>query len=288
MTQERKEKIFKTVWQLLLIILGALISAVGINFFLKPHHLLSGGVTGTSMLLSYLTPIPTGVWVAILNVPLFAIAWKKIDIKFCIYSLIGMVALAAFIFGLDFLKNFNQVSDPLLSSIFGGMLSGGGAGLVIRARASQGGTDIISIIIRRKFSLSIGVLGFYINIIIVSILALTAGLEPALITLFSQFVGAKALDQVVTGLSTAKSIMIISDKADDISTYIQKTMQRGVTFLDGFGGYSRARKKILWCIVTTSQLSRVKSAMHKIDPEAFMAIVSASEIVGKGFYRNPF
>lgn len=286
--QKFRTRFIKTIWRILIILIGSSITASGITFLLQSHKLLNGGVTGISLLLSYFTPVEPGIWVIAINIPLFVIAWKKIDLHFCIYSLIGTISLATMMILFSHIEVARLVSDPLLAALFGGMLTGGGTGLVIRQRGSHGGTDIISVIVRRKFSVSIGMVSFYVNMIIVGILAIKFGIELGLLTLFAQFVSAKSLDRIVTGFNTAKAITIVSDHAEEIAHYIKDRMVRGVTFLEGEGGFNRKSKKVIWCIVTTSQLSRVKGAMQKIDPKAFMAITDASEIIGRGFHSHPF
>lgn len=287
-TASFRTRFLRTLWQVTLIFVGSVISAGGMILLLEQHKLLAGGVTGISMMLSFFTPLDAGVWVAILNVPLFVMAWRKIDLHFCVYSLIGTAMMAGLMVVFSHMTNLITVKDPLLAALFGGMLSGGGTGLVIRARGSHGGTDIVSVIIRKRFSVGIGMFSFYINVFLVAILSVKFGVEIGLLTIFSQFVAAKSLDRVVTGFNTAKSVTIISDHAQEISDYILKRMVRGVTFLEGKGGYDGKGKQVIWCVVTTSQLARVKGAIRKIDPGAFLTITDASEIIGKGFYEAPF
>jgi uncharacterized membrane-anchored protein YitT (DUF2179 family) len=283
-----KSRAIKTLWRVFIILIGSIVSAAGMILLLQPHKLLSGGVTGISMLLSYFTPVNAGIWTMAINVPLFVIAWKRIDFNFCFYSILGTVTLSGCMILFNNIDVGMLVSDPLLASLFGGMLSGGGTGMVIRERGSHGGTDIVSVIIRKKFSISIGMVAFYVDLIIVGILSFKFGVELGLLTLFSQFVAAKSLDRVVTGFNTAKAVTIVSDKPEEIAHYIKNRMYRGVTFLEGKGGHGGQKKRVIWCVVTTSQLSRVKAAMQSVDPNAFMAITDASEIVGHGFYSHPF
>lgn len=283
-----KARITKTAWQILLIILGSGISAGGISLLLEQHKMLTTGVSGISLLISYFIPVNPGILIMLFNIPLFIVAWKRIDFHFCLYSIIGVASLSVMMVLFDtFHTSFFKVENKLLAAIFGGILCGGGTGIVIRARGSHGGTDIISVVLRQKFSLGIGMIGFYINLIIVAILTIKFGLEIGLLTIFSQYLSARSLDRVVTGLNTAKSIMIVSDRHDEIAEYIKNRMYRGVTFIEGEGGYEGRAKKVIWCVVTTSQLSQIKSAMKKIDPNAFMAITDSSEIIGQGFYRSP-
>lgn len=283
-----REKVLKTLLVTLQVLLGAGISAAAIDFFLVPHKLLPGGVSGAAILISYLTHLPPGVYVALLNIPLFLIAWHKIDLKFCIYSLIGTVAFAIGLDAFSFLSSYSSIQNPLLASVYGGVISGAGTGFVLRARGCLGGTDIISVILRRRYSMSIGMVCFFINVVIVSILSLRFGVELGLLTLFAQYIGARTVDQVVMGFGTAKSMMIVSDKSEEISKYIMKELYRGVTFLHGEGAFERTPKDVIWCVVTTPQLARIKSAVRKIDSGAFIAIFSASEIIGRGFYKSPF
>jgi len=201
--------------------------------------------------------------------------------------MIGVAMLSGAVYFFDQMHDLQLVSDPLLAALFGGMLCGGGGGIAIRARCSHGGTDIISVVIRQKFSIGIGMFAFYINIILVALLSIRFGIELGLLTIFAQFVVAKTLDRVVTGFNTAKSVTIISDHADEIAQYIMERMYRGVTFLEGTGGYGGRPKKVILCIVTTSQLTRIKGAMKQIDPDAFMVVSDANEIVGTGFYHSP-
>lgn len=283
-----RERILKTIWMVLLIITGALIWAAAVETLLVPHKLLSGGVSGVAILISYFVPVNPGAWVVLLNIPLFVMAWRNVGIKFCIYSLIGTFASAVGLTAFSFLSKYHLVHDPLLASIYGGIICGAGTGLVMRSRGSLGGTDIISIIMRQRYSLSIGMVGLYINVAIVSVLAIRFGLELGLLTLFSQYIGARAVDQVVMGLGTAKEVMIVSDKSEEIAKYILKDVYRGVTFLNGEGAYCKTHKNVIWCVVTTPQLARIKAAVKKIDPIAFMTISSTSEVIGKGFYRSPY
>lgn len=284
----KRDKIPLLIWRFFLVIAGSTISAFAISFLILPHKLLTGGVSGASILLTYATDINPSIWIIALNIPLFIVAWKKIDLDFCIFSIIGTVSLSIALSIFMNLSSPFHVSDPLLASLFGGIISGGGIGIAIRARATQGGTDIISVVVRRKFSISIGMVNFYLNIIIVILLALKFGIEVGLLTLFTQYVAARSLDRVVTGFNTAKAVTIVSDRAQAIADYIMTTMYRGVTFVKGEGGYENRQKDIIWCVVTTSQLSRIKKAVKSIDPQAFITISNASEIVGKGFHNMPF
>jgi len=286
---DAKERFIKTVFRVGLVIAGSLVSSFGIVAFLESHKMLTTGVAGLAMLTSYFIPINAGVLIIVFNIPLFILAWKKIDINFCIYSIVGVVSLSLMMVLFERLgTTYAHVENPLLAAIFGGIMCGGGTGIVMRARGSHGGTDILAIILRQKTSISIGMIGFYLNFAIVVVLMLKYGLESGLLTIFAQYISAKSLDYVVTGFNTAKSLIIISDKPDEIADYIMNKMYRGVTVLQGRGGYTGAEKKVLWCVVTTSQLARIKAAVKKIDPNGFMIISDASEIIGEGFYQIPF
>ena len=284
-----ENRIVKTATLILLIALGGAISAAAVNFFLIPHKFLSGGVSGIAILISYFIPgVNVGLLVAVLNIPLFIIAWRYIDLQFSVYSMVGVASFSLCLVGFSFMSNFTGVHDPLLAAIFGGIVNGAGIGIALRMRGSQGGTDIISVLLRRKFSVPVGLANLYINAAIVSIVAIKFGLEIGLLTIFSQFITSRAMDYVLVGISSARSVVIISDKSKEIADFIIHKTYRGVTFLNGEGGYNHTYKKVIFCVVSSVQLARIKAAMQKIDPEAFMVVSEASETLGKGFYRSPF
>ena len=266
------------------IILGCFISSLGVNLFLSNAKLLSGGLTGIGLILQYLWNIPSGITVFILNIPLFIVSYKFLSKRFTIYTAIGMISFSTALMLTKPLSSLVQVDDTLLYCIYGGVLSGIGYGLVFFRNGSIGGTDIITMVVRKKYSnLDIGKVGFGFNLIIVTLAAFIFGLPKALYTLLSMFITSTILDKVLNGFTSKKLLLVLTEKEEDIITYVIKDMHRGITSLMAEGGYTHNQKKLLYIAVTTSQMISLKNRILRIDPKAFITIIDVSEVKGKGF-----
>lgn len=268
----------------LFIILGSLIGAIGVNMFLIHAKLLSGGVTGLALIFQYLFKIQAGYVIIILNIPLFILSIIKLDKKFTIFSLIGTLAFSSSLILTEPISNILNINDSLLFCLYGGVVSGIGSGLVFAHRGSTGGLDIISMLFKRKYTnFNIGRISFYINLVIVSISAFIFGLPSALYTLIAMYITSFVIDNIVKGLNQSKAVFIITKKEEIISELIMVKLNRGVTYLYGEGAYNKDSKKILYCVVTLSQLPELKNLVTSIDEKAFISISDTSEIHGKGF-----
>lgn len=266
------------------IILGCFISSLGVNLFLSNAKLLSGGVTGIGLILQYLWNIPSGITVFILNIPLFFVSYKFLSKRFTIYTAIGMISFSTALMITKPFSSLVKVDDTLLYCIYGGVLSGIGYGLVFFRNGSIGGTDIITMVVRKKYSnLDIGKVGFGFNLIIVTLAAFIFGLPKALYTLLSMFITSTILDKVLNGFTSKKLLLVLTEKEEDIITYVIKDMHRGITSLMAEGGYTHNQKKLLYIAVTTSQMISLKNRILRIDPKAFITIIDVSEVKGKGF-----
>lgn len=272
------------LFDILFIILGTFIASLGVNMFLIHAKLLSGGVTGIALILQYLFGLKAGYIVFIINLPLFSLSYFKLNKQFTLYSAIGMVSLSV---SLILTSSFTQgivVNDILLYCIYGGVLCGIGYGLVFSRSGSTGGTDIITMLIRRKFSnFNIGSLGFILNIAIVLIGAFFFGIPKALYTLISMFIQSLVVNKVVGGLNSKKLLLILTEKEQPVIDYIIRKLHRGVTSLFAEGEYTHDKKKMLYCLVTTGQMIELKNTIHLIDPRAFVSIIDVSEVKGRGF-----
>lgn len=266
------------------IITGCFISSLGINLFLSNARLISGGITGIALSLEYLINIPSGITVFILNLPLFFISYKYLSRRFTIYTAIGMTSFSLSLIITKPFSTFVNVNDILLYCIYGGVLCGIGAGLVFYRNGSMGGTDIISMVIRKKYSnYEIGKLNFGFNIVIVSIASIIFGLPQALYTLISMFIQSVVLDKILSGFNSKKLLLILTEKESDIINYIIKDMNRGITSLMAEGCYTGSKKRLLYVAVTSAQMINLKRKILNIDPKAFITIVDVSEVNGKGF-----
>ncbi|NLH49859.1 MAG: YitT family protein [Myxococcales bacterium] len=278
----------KFAWRMFLIALGGFISAAGVNLFLVPFKLLTAGVAGIALLIYYLTPVlSVGTWMFILNIPIFVAGWILVNRKFVLWSLVGMVSLSFF---LDLTKSWAElrvVDDLYMSLILGGLLSGVGVGLAFRARGSMGGTDIVAAIMRKYYSTSIGSTQFALNGVIVMLLGLRFTMEAAFASAFSIWFESYSMDRTILGFNKTMALIVITAKPHEVGDALMNKLNRGVTYLRGFGGYTCDEKELVYCIITNRQLSHAKAIVEKVDPHSFTTVTSTVEVIGQGFKRLP-
>lgn len=274
------------ILDVVIIFIGCIIASLGVNIFLSHAQLLSGGATGIGLLLEYTLNIPTGITIFLINIPLLLVSYKKLNKSFTIYTTIGMLCLSFSLMMTKPLASYVSIDglDILLYCIYGGVLCGIGYGLVFSRNGSTGGTDITTMLIRKKYSnFNIGTLSFSLNIIIILTGAYIFGLPQALYTFISLFIQSFVLDRMLLGFNSKKLLLILTKKEEDIINYVIQDLHRGVTSLVAEGEYTHDRKKMLYCIVTSRQMIELKNAVQSIDPSAFITIVDISEVRGKGF-----
>lgn len=282
MTKSLKSKSF--VLDVILIFIGCIIASLGVNLFLAHAKLLSGGATGVALIFQYLTGVQAGIVVFIINLPLFVLSYIYLSKSFTLYSAIGMVSLSVALIITKPLSSLIKLDDVLLYCIYGGVLCGAGYGLVFLRNGSTGGTDIITMLIRKKYSnFEIGKLGFTINCLIIIAGAIIFGIPKALYTLISIFVQGAVLDRVLKGFNARKLMFIITNESQSIIDFVIKDLNRGVTSLPIEGEYTHKKAKMLYCIVTTGEMLALKNKIYAVDPKAFITIVDTSEVRGKGF-----
>lgn len=272
------------VIDIITIIIGCFIASLGVNMFLVHAKLLSGGATGIGLIFQYLTGVNSGIVVLCINIPLFILSYLKLDKKFTIYSMVGTLSLSA---SLYITSNFTKIlatNDTLLYCIYGGVLCGIGYGFVFSRSGSTGGTDIIAMSIKKKYSnFNIGKLGLIINLIIVSVGSIFFGLPVALYTLISMTMQSILIDKVINGLQSKKLLLILTCKEQEVIDHIIIDMNRGVTSLQAEGEYTKKHGKMLYCLVTTRQMIELKNRILDIDPKAFITVIDVNEVKGKGF-----
>jgi len=271
---------------LMFTLVGGILCAVSVNMFLVNAKLLSGGITGIALIAQYLFKFPAGYTVLILNIPLFLLSLFKLEKKFTVYSLVGIMTFTLALIFTRPISGILDINDPLLYCIYGGVISGIGGGLVFAHNGSLGGFDIIVMLIKKKYTnFNVGQISFGINLILVAFGAIVFGLPSALYTLIAMYTSSFVLDRVVKGLNQSKAIFIITDTEEEIADAIMARLGRGVTYLYGEGAYTRQQKKVLYCIVPLSQLPELKEIVIDADDRAFISISDASEIQGKGFKK---
>ncbi len=263
--------------------IGCLIAAAAVNLFFVPHHLLSGGVSGLAMIFYFLFDWPIGLVGALMNIPLFFAAHRLMDRSYVLNALFGLSVFSVAIDATHFLSELNVMDDVLLSAIYGGVISGAGAGIMYRVNGSSGGLDIVGSIMRKYYGLNMGAVSFMINCFLMLAGAAMFGLKPAMYTLLSMYVTSRVADAVTAGFNRKKSILVISEQYEAIAADIIDEVGRGATFLYGEGAYTHQEKRVLYVVITLTQIGRVKAIVERHDPHAFMIVQDANEVLGKGF-----
>lgn len=265
------------------IIIGMLIACIGINGFLRPAHLLSGGVTGIAAIINYITNINIGLLTFLINIPIFILGFIFLEKDFCITSLINMALFSILLGVTQNISKIMPVNDILLQSVFGGILSGIGSGIVFRTKSSQGGTDIIGAILKFKQNIPVKNTTLTANLMIVLVGGMIFGMNLALYTLIGFYISASAMSFVKDALMDQKSVMVISKESGVIANEIMSTLVRGVTFLDAEGAYTNEKKKIIYCIVLSKEIPKIKEIALKYDQKAFISVNDVTEVKGRGF-----
>ena len=270
---------FKLVFRrLIFLTIGAVIVAFGLENFLVPNEIIDGGIVGISIMASYLTKIPLGLFTFFLNIPFLALGYKQLGLRFVCYSLYASAVLSIFV--TIFHTTPNVTENILLAAIFGGVIVGVGVGLILRNNGSLDGTEIVALAFGKKIPFSTGEIIMFINIFIFAAAAAVFNIEQAMYSVLTYFVIYKSIDIVMEGIDESRTIMIITKCPDKISQGILYELKRGVTFIDGKGAYTGEYKKILYCVITRLEMAKLKEIVHDIDPKAFIAITKTHEVEG--------
>lgn len=274
---------YKYILMIFMIILGSAISGVAFNLFIIPNMFLSGGISGIALILNYLFSINTGLMIFIFNIPVFILGYKFVDKEFIFLSLIGMASFSLWIEVFAFLRETVLVRDVMLACIYAGVMNGIGLGIVLKNRASQGGIDIIAVIFKKYFSMSIGSTSLIINTFIVVVASFITNLNLAMYTLITMYIASVVIDKMQQGFDIRKSVMIITTKEKEVAEEIFNHLVRGVTYLEGEGAYTGDRKRVIYCIVSLNQLAKLKQIVREIDENAFITVSDTAEVMGQGF-----
>ena len=265
----------KNLLPFVMIPLGSACYSLGFVWCYAPNSIAFGGVTGVGQIVNYLIPaFPVGVTVIVLNVPLFILGWKLIGGRLLVSSLYAMFISSVFIDVLTPLYDW-QPMDPMLASIFGGVLMGLSLGLVFQQGATTGGTDLLARLLKLKMGIDLAV--------ILAVAAVFGTLKAALYGLVALYITSIVMDGVLYGMDNAKVAYIISDKNKEISDMLVNQMDRGVTILHGQGAYTGAEKNVLMCAFKQREIASIKAAVKGLDPAAFLIVCNAHEVLGEGF-----
>jgi uncharacterized membrane-anchored protein YitT (DUF2179 family) len=269
----------------LLVVLGCAVQGLAYALFIIPHHFVPGGVSGIAIIVNYFAGLPVGVLTMIFNVPIFLLGLKTMGRKYVLNSLAGMVATSLFI---DF---FNKVvklpsatDNPVLASIYGGVLLGIGLGIVFRGRASTGGSDIIGTVLHKYTGMSIGYGIMITDFVVISASGLALqSLEAPLYGYLVLFLSTKLIDMILEGWSYSKLVVIISAQTEKIADFILNTLERGGTALRSRSLYLNREGEVILTVIHRKQLAELKAYIKGIDPDAFVIINDTYDVLGRGF-----
>lgn len=283
MTYSAQNSVKNSVMEYVFVIVGAAVIAFGFNVFLFPNQVASGGVSGISTILHGIFGWNAGIVQYAFNIPLFIAGVLVLGKKFGIKSFIGTIALPFFVILTESWDPWTL--NPLLGAIFGGIVVGLGIGLVFKGNASTGGTDLLAQIITKYTGLTLGTSVLFIDGLIAVSAAIVFDLEKGLYALIGLYVTTKTIDIVQLGFSQSKMVYIITQKETDVRDAIYKEINRGITRLPAFGGYTGEERPVLMVVVYQTEFTRLKQVLKTVDPQAFVIVSDAYEVLGEGFKK---
>ncbi|MDH4321569.1 MAG: YitT family protein [Desulfobulbaceae bacterium] len=280
-----RDRALDILWNLLLIAAGSMLTGLSINGILIPKGFVSGGVTGIALIIHHLLPeITFGAIYLLINIPLYILAYKNVGRRFFIYSVVGVCAFSA---AVSLVHIPVHLDDKILAALLAGILFGAGSGIILRSYGSAGGVDILSVWLLKRFSISLGNTILAINVLVVVMIGCLYPLEVVLYAAIFQFVATRVVNLVVTGLSQRKAVFIISPQWQEISQVILSDIRRGVTVLEGKGGYSGQQEHILYAVITFREIGVLKRAIQQIDPNAFVVVSDTMEVMNYRIGNQP-
>ncbi|PLS07958.1 YitT family protein [Neobacillus cucumis] len=272
----------KTIKDCLYILLGSLIFSIGINYFTIPNLLSEGGIIGLTLIFHYLFHWSPGIVNFILNTALVLIGMKFLEKRAIIYTLFSIFSCSLFLYMTE--ETGKQLTDDtLLAAIFAGLLVGGGLGIIFRAGGTSGGTTILARIANQFLGWSMGKGILVMDIIVVACSVPIIGLGKAMYTLIAVYLGAKAIDFIVEGLEEKVAVLIISNSSDVVLDAITNKLSRGITVLEGRGGYTGDNKDVLYIVINKQEIIRLKNLIYEVDENAYVTVHHVQEMMGKGY-----
>ena len=272
-----KLKLAMIIRKMLFLTIGAFIAAAAIEGFLLPNNIIDGGVVGVSMITSYLTGKNLGLLVVLINFPFICLAFTKMGKKFVLQTFYAIMMFSLF---LNVFHGHHATEDLLLATVFGGIILGTGVGIILKNEGSLDGTEILSLVLSKKWGFSVGEFIMGMNIFIYCGAGLVFGWEKAMYSMLTYFIVYKVIDIVMEGLNSSKAVRVISDKSYEIGQQLIEKLDIGITYIYGQGGYSKIDKTMIYCIISRLEMSKMKEIVREIDPNAFMSIVDVHETYG--------
>ncbi|RJG23105.1 YitT family protein [Paenibacillus thiaminolyticus] len=279
----KKSKMLDLIKRVVFITIGAVLMGVALEMFLVPNNIIDGGIAGISIILSKTTSLKLGLFLFLLNVPFLMLGYKQIGKTFAFSTLYGIAVMSLTTAMLHHVEAFTN--EKLLAVMFGGIMLGAGVGLVIRFGGSLDGTEIVSILISKKINVPVGQLIMIFNVFIFIVAGFVFGWDSAMYSIFTYYIAFKMIDIVVEGLNESKSVTIISSEYDEISQAIIDRLGRNTTFIYAKGGYMREDTQMIYCVLTRLEVAKMKAIVQDIDPKAFIAIETVSDVLGGNFSK---
>ncbi|MED4461088.1 YitT family protein [Metabacillus fastidiosus] len=268
-----------------LVIIGAFITAYGLEAVLIPNNVSDGGVTGLSIVGSKLIGLPLGLLIAVLNIPFVFLGYKQIGRRFAIYSVIGIASLAI---GTSLMHRVPTIiqGDTLLVTVVGGIIIGFGMGLALRNGGALDGIDMLAVLLSRKLPFGTSDLILFLNMFIFIVVSTVFGLQGAILSAIAYFIASKVIHIVEEGLSGSKTFKIITNQPELMVETIRDRLGRGATYTLAQGGYSNEKFKEITCVINRLEESKMKEIIHEIDENAFVAVYDVAEIKGGNFKKH--
>nr|WP_050979726.1 YitT family protein [Fictibacillus macauensis] len=283
-TNHKKISKTKLLQRIIFITLGAALFSVGLEIFLVPNNIIDGGIVGISIILSSVTPLSLGVLLILLNLPFLFLGYKQIGKTFAFSTLYAVIIMSI---GTFFLNPVPVLTDdPLLASVFGGVILGVGVGMVIRYGGSMDGTEILAVLFNTKTPFSVGEVVMFFNLFILGSAGFVFGWDRAMYSLIAYYIAFKVIDITIDGFDQSKSVWIISDEHTRIGEALLARLGRGVTYLNGEGAYSRDEKKVIFTVITRLEEAKLKNIVEDIDPTAFLAVGNIHDVKGGRFKKK--
>ncbi len=270
-----------------LILLGGILQAIGLRLFLVPADLASGGVSGVAQLVNHYTGWPIGLMILIGNVPLFVLGWRFLGgRRFAVRTAAAVLVYSVvtdLIPRLNLLPANGITDDIFLNSLYGAVVSGVGYGLVYRASATSGGSDILARILNHYRSVPMTQSYLLVDSVVILAAGFVFGWKQALYAIITLYVSGILSENVLEGPGTVRTALIVTSQAQAISERVLEEMERGVTILQGTGAYTGTERPVVYCVITRSEVAQLKTIVHEVDPQAFIVIGQAHEALGEGF-----
>ncbi|MGE7688953.1 YitT family protein [Lysinibacillus sp. NPDC097214] len=282
----KRRKSVENTRKFIMIIIGAIIAAYGLEAVLIPNDVIDGGVTGLSIMGATLFGIPLGALLFVLNIPFIFIGYKQVGKTFALMSTAGIAALSISTVLMHDVKTILGPNDPLLIVLSGGMLLGVGIGIVLRNGGALDGSEILAVLLSRKVPFSVGDIILFINAFIFLGASFIFGLESALYSALTYFIAKNVIDIIQDGLEKSKDVRVVSAKSEEIGDAIQARLGRGVTYTKGRGGFSNEPTDILNCVINRMEENKLVSIIKDIDEGAFIVISDVSEVRGGNFKKR--